>query len=143
MGCCTILQDAENLVKHLKGYKRRQFFHAEVGKEHAHSMKCQCRQVPLLWAAENGKSVAVGLLLENFDPDVKDYQSRTPLLLAVGNGHKDAIKLLLETGKVNLESKSECGQTPLSWAAQNGGEAIIKLLLETGKVNLESKSNSG
>jgi ankyrin repeat protein len=50
--------------------------------------------------------------------------------------------LLLETGKVEVNSKSEFGRTPLSWAAENGHEAVVKLLLETGKVEVDSKGRS-
>lgn len=51
------------------------------------------------------------------------------------------MKLLLETGKVDVDLKSDSGWTPLSWAAERGREAVVKLLLETGKVDMDSKDS--
>ena len=56
---------------------------------------------------------------------------------------KELSSPLLETGKVDVESKSQSGETPLSLAARNGLEGVVKVLLEIGKADMESKSLSG
>ncbi|KAH6620967.1 hypothetical protein B0J18DRAFT_212304 [Chaetomium sp. MPI-SDFR-AT-0129] len=118
-----------------------------------------CRDVngvtPLAWAAQNGHSALVKLLLDTgkveivlgigkVDIDRKDIVfSQTPLFWAAQNGHDAVVKLLLDTGKVNIDSRDYNGQTPLFWAAQNGHDAVVKLLLDTGKVNIDSRDNNG
>ena len=49
------------------------------------------------------------------------------------------VKLLLAAGKVDADSKDDCGRTPLWQAAKNGHEVVVKLLLATGKVDTDSK----
>ncbi|OCK84868.1 hypothetical protein K432DRAFT_85503, partial [Lepidopterella palustris CBS 459.81] len=145
----NISQILGDLKAFRKAEEKRQnaieFFNVVVREEHSHSLKCQCSQVPLLWAAETGDDAVVGLLLakEDVDPDLKDYFGRTPLSRAVQGGHEAVVKLLLETGKVDADSKDRYGATPLLWAARNGNEAVIKLLLETGKVDADSKDYYG
>lgn len=112
--------------------KATELFQVVVRRKHAHSPECQCSQVPLLWAAENGDDAIIGILLAkvDVDPDLKDHFQRTPLSWAAGNGHEAVVKLLLETGKVDAHSRDTKGQTALSYAAKNGHEAVVKLLLE-------------
>ena len=102
-------------------------------------------QTPLSWAAENGHSRIVKLLLEqDVHPDTPDAEySRTPLSVAAGNGHEGIVKLLLERKDVNPNSSSKYGITPLWQAAENGHEGIVKLLLERKDVNPDSSSKSG
>jgi hypothetical protein len=66
-----------------------------------------CSLVLLLWAAENGESMVVDLLLAIGDdgPDLKDGGGRTPLSWVAAAGHEAVVKLLLETGKVDVGSK--------------------------------------
>ena len=69
------------------------------------------------------------------DPDKKDDCGRTPLAVACFRDREDIVKLLLESGKVDLESRSNHGETPLFFAeAAIGGcsEAVVRLLLEAG-----------
>jgi hypothetical protein len=76
--------------------KAADIFQVVVGEEHMHSLECQCSLVPLLWAAENGESTVVDLLLVigNIDANLKDSDSQTPLLCPAGNGHEAVVKLL-------------------------------------------------
>ena len=59
------------------------------------------------------------------------------------SGHEAVVKLLLKTGKVDVDSKSNCGRTPLSWAAGAGYEAVVRLLIERDDVEADSKDNNG
>jgi ankyrin repeat protein len=75
------------------------------------------------------------LLAAGVDPEKKDDEGRTPLAVACLWDREDIVKLLLESGKVDLESRSNYGETPLFFAeAAVGGrsEAVVRLLLEAG-----------
>lgn len=100
----------------------------------------------LLWAAEEGHTAVVELLLKRSGTDfeVRDSNGSTPLLLAARYGHKTIVKLLLDTGKVEVNSKdNDQGSTPLSWAAQNGHVEVVKLLLSDEDVEITSGDWSG
>ncbi|KAI1859367.1 hypothetical protein JX265_010370 [Neoarthrinium moseri] len=99
-------------------------------------------RTPLSWAAENGHTKVVKLLLETKEVEVnsKDTEyGRTPLSWAAKNGHYEVVELLLETEQVEVDSKDNYGQTPLSWATENGHYEMVKLLLETKEVEVNSK----
>ncbi|KAK3176106.1 hypothetical protein OEA41_007428 [Lepraria neglecta] len=106
-----------------EGYKKA------VGEEHPHMLKSQYSQTPLSWAAGNGCSTVVKLLLakDGVDPDLKESQSGlTPLSWAAYEGHEAVVKLLLATGQVEVDFKYKDGWTLLSQAAYRGHEAIVK-----------------
>jgi hypothetical protein len=75
------------------------------------------------------------LLAAGVDPEKKDDEGRTPLAVACFWGREDIVKLLLESGKVDLESRSNYGETPLLFAeasVDGCNEAVVRLLLEAG-----------
>jgi ankyrin repeat protein len=75
------------------------------------------------------------LLAAGVDPETKDDKGRTPLAVACLWGCEDIVKLLLESGKVDLESRSNYGETPLFFAeasVDGCNEAVVRLLLEAG-----------
>jgi ankyrin repeat protein len=89
-------------------------------------------QTPLLWAAENGHTATVQLLLEKgAEIESKDELGQTPLSQAAENGHTATIQLLLKKG-AEIESKNDNGLTPLLWATRNGHTATVQLLLKKG-----------
>ena len=47
-------------------------------------------------------------------------------------------KLLLEMGKVDVDSKDECGRTPLLWASINTHKSVFLLLIEVGHADLKA-----
>jgi ankyrin repeat protein len=77
-------------------------------------------------------------LMHEVDSKDKDY-GQTPLSLAAENGHEAVVRLLVDTGKADIDSKSNSGRTPLSLAAQRGHEAVVRLLVDTGKADIDSK----
>ena len=52
------------------------------------------------------------------------------------------VKVLLKSGKIDVDSRNECGQTLLSWAIKEGHEATINILLDEG-ADLESRDSYG
>jgi ankyrin repeat protein len=88
-------------------------------------------QVPLHWAAKNGQSTAVDLLLKRGAKVSAREGGDTPLHLACKGGHERVVKLLLAY-KADMRAKSNCDQTPLAYAIVNDRSAVVKLLLESG-----------
>ncbi|KAF3284216.1 hypothetical protein TWF970_011436 [Orbilia oligospora] len=102
-------------------------------------------RTPLSWAAMEGQTDVVKILLEseNIDVNSKDATGRTPLSWAAMKGQTDAAKVLLESGSVDVNSKDAIGRTPLSWAAINRKAGIVRLLLGSGNVNVNSRDDLG
>ncbi|KAF1998124.1 ankyrin [Amniculicola lignicola CBS 123094] len=73
---------------------------------------------------------------------IKPLKDHTLLSYAVEKGDEVLVKLLLETGKVDVNHKSQ-GQTLLLKAMTMNCEAIVQLLLETGEVDVESGDAKG
>ena len=122
------------------------FFLVAVTEKHSHSLECPCRQVPLLWASENGDAAVVGILLAKDDVDsgLKDYFQRTPLWWAAAGGHEAVVKLLLATDRVDVDVRDNFyGQTPLLQAVVGGYEGIVKLLLATDRVDVGARDFYG
>ncbi|EDN96577.1 hypothetical protein SS1G_01503 [Sclerotinia sclerotiorum 1980 UF-70] len=98
-------------------------------------------RTPLSYAAENGHTMVVKLLLDTDKVDINSgiHERRpTPLSYAIIERHEAVVKLLLDTGKVEIDQyNSVDGQTPLSYAAKHGYESIVKLLLDTGKLTVD------
>ncbi|GFF96227.1 isoform Er16 of ankyrin-1 [Aspergillus udagawae] len=97
---------------------------------------------PLLFAAQNGLSALIDMLLETSATiEVEDETGRTPLCWAALEGHHTFAKLLLEKG-AKIEAKDHYNTTPLIHAAVNGHESVVTLLLENG-ANFEAADDGG
>ncbi|KAF3937098.1 Ankyrin-1 [Dactylella cylindrospora] len=82
---------------------------------------------PLTWAAKNGHTSIIELLLDNGDdPEFEDSQKSTPLWWAAAGGHEEAVRTLLQKGAVTEHEGRE--GTALSQALYYGHEAVISLL---------------
>ena len=114
--------------------------------------------LPLFWAAREGHTQVVRLLLQagaNPDPNAKGYalfwaarEGHTqvvrllleagvepqsdgfPLLLASENGHISIVRLLLQAGADPCNPRN--AYLSLSWAAENGHSEVVHMLLEKG-----------
>ena len=103
-------------------------------------------QTPLSWAAAQGHTAVVKLLLDRDDvvADSRNKNGWTPLSLAAAEGHTAVVKLLLDRDDVVADSQDEDGRTPLSWAAEaEDGEKVVKLLLDRDDVAADSKDEEG
>jgi ankyrin repeat protein len=86
----------------------------------------------LMWAASEGYSETVQLLMENnADANVQNFAGETALILAAARGHLRVCSILLENGAQsslpNMEQAS-----PLHFAAANGHIEVIRLLVRYG-----------
>ncbi len=104
------ITDGLNCSRAFKGYKKR---------------------TPLSWAAEDGRTGIVKLLLQTVTTiDGVDGGGRTPLSRASENGHEAVVRLLIDKGAHINEHR--WGEPPLFRASENGHEAVVRLLIDKG-----------
>ncbi|KAM0717822.1 hypothetical protein Q7P37_006154 [Cladosporium fusiforme] len=101
---------------------------------------------PLIYAASNGNSSIVDLLLDTdgIDANAADNDGQTALIQAVKGGHLRATEVLL-SGRVNvnLNLQDWKGRTALSYAATHADTSVLGLLLSHGQVELDLKDGQG
>lgn len=99
------------------------------------------KMTALQWAAQQGKTESIKLLLE-YDADVntKNNKGITPLMSAcLVNASKENVGLLLNAGAV-INEQNKKGETALFLAAYYGHEDIVEFLLAKGAdKNLQDK----
>jgi len=100
---------------------------------------------PLMWAARNGHSGVVKMLLgrDDVNSDKQDNNSESPLSNAALNGNEGVVKILLARDDVNPDKSDNDGGTPLSWAAYNGREGVVKMLLARDDVSPDKPDKHG
>ena len=98
---------------------------------------------PLAWAARNGHSGVVEILLGQGEiySDKPDNEGRTPLSHAAGSGDEGVVKILLGREEVDPDKPDNFGRTPLSNAAENGHERVVKILLGREEVDPNKLDN--
>ncbi|KAF5532913.1 beta transducin [Fusarium mexicanum] len=99
--------------------------------------------IPLLWAAANGKSTILRLLInQGTDLEVTNPEnSFTALMYTAIYGKVSAAKYLLDSGAM-LEAQDKFAHTPLALAASVGDEPMTSLLLEKG-ADIEARGSDG
>ncbi|PQE31443.1 hypothetical protein CJF32_00008075 [Rutstroemia sp. NJR-2017a WRK4] len=103
-------------------------------------------RTPLSWAAEEGNTEVVTLLLsktDEVDPNSRDNRGRTPLSFAAEQGCEEVLSSLIGNQRVNPNGIDKYGRTPLSWAVERGRETIVKLLLALDAIDLNCKDKYG
>lgn len=101
-------------------------------------------QTPLSWAAKQGHTDIVKLLLDTgmSNVNVMDSRGRSPLSQAAESGHEEIVQLLLKTKGVDYARTDSSGRSALSWAAKQGNGTIVKLLLERYLFNNDDLNSS-
>ncbi|PQE22577.1 hypothetical protein CJF31_00001496 [Rutstroemia sp. NJR-2017a BVV2] len=103
-------------------------------------------RTPLSWAAEEGNTEVVTLLLsktDEVDPDSRDNRGRTPLSFAAEQGCEEVLSSLIGNQRVDPNGIDKYGRTPLSWAVEKGRETIVKLLSALNAIDLNVKDRYG
>ena len=100
-------------------------------------------QTPLQWAAWDGHTETVRLLLDRGARIEGDRNGRrwTPLHYAAEKGHTETVRLLLDRG-ANIDAEDNKGRTPWHVALRHGYTEIVRLMLEKGAL-LEARTNGG
>ncbi|RGP78881.1 ankyrin repeat-containing [Fusarium longipes] len=100
-------------------------------------------RTPLGWAAHNGHTETVRLLIEaNAKINTKDKRGRTPLSMVVRN-YKRVTGRLLHLEETCAGAEDEASQTPLILASESGHYAVAKLLLESKSIDVNTESQDG
>lgn len=91
----------------------------------------------LWWAAKEGHSAVIRLLLENGANPLHQLHERaeragtSPVHMAAQHGHTRSVAILLEKGG-STEQEDKNGDRPLHFACREGHEEVVKLILESG-----------
>lgn len=85
----------------------------------------------LHYAAYDGHTAVIALLLQRADPNVRDRDGATPLWWAAGVGRHEHARLLLERG-ADANARHRDGSTPLQRARYNRDDEMVRLLLDKG-----------
>src|SRR5690242_10438238 len=97
-------------------------------------------QTSLMWAASNGHTPAVKMLLgKGANIEAEDKEGLTPLIWAARNGRTPALQVLLSKG-ADIEATDKYGFTPLMWAAWNGHTPAVKRLVLRQKATGEMEN---
>jgi ankyrin repeat protein len=97
---------------------------------------------PLHYAAENGHSDTVALLIERgASVSARNRYGGTPLHTAAEHGHKDVVGLLSERG-ARITARDLYGRTPLHGAASRGHRDVAELLIAKG-ADVNEKTEDG
>jgi len=101
---------------------------------------------PLFFAAENGHTEIVDLLLNKYGAHPNVYESdaiiqHTPLTAAAQNNHPEIVKMLAEKGADLNAFSTGVRETALMWAVEKDAEDAVRELIAAGAdVNLKSRS---
>ena len=97
---------------------------------------------PLHYAAQEGHSVALKILLENgADINLLNRSGDSPLWLAVHHGQAQITKILIDNGADIEISHPISGKTPLVHVCQRGYIDVAKILLDAG-ADLHARGNT-
>ena len=134
-------QATEDLISAAKAGKCEIFRQLIPFLDVASDIRDESGKSPIYFAAENGDSAMLQLLLEEtrIDPGKADKSGKYPLLKAAENGHDNAVTVLLQSKRVNVNCKSDqyFGWTPLCCAARNNHTKVVKTLLELGRAEAD------
>jgi ankyrin repeat protein len=95
----------------------------------------------LCWAARNGHSTVVRLLLEQseIEVDAKNHYGETALMRAETRGEDDIVALLLMTGRVDVNAVDRHGLSVIERSTLRAQGKIVELLLRTGNVDANAQ----
>ncbi len=89
-------------------------------------------QTPMWWAATNGSTELIELLLQKgADINISDSHGSTPLCTAASSGKHTTVKLLLENG-ADIHAMIYDNRKAINLAANIGCSESVKLLIEAG-----------
>lgn len=106
--------------------------------------KEQLGQAPLHWAAIEGHTSTVSLLLSySANPNILDASGYSTAAYAAMNSHLDTLHVLLLSTPSLATVVDVAKHTPLHWAAHNGHERIVAYLLHVAGASVDAVDADG
>ena len=98
---------------------------------------------PLMFAAENGHTDIVGMLLKipGIDVNQANNFASTALMFAAKNGHAEIVEMLLKIPGIDVNKANNNGWTALMLAAENGHTKIVEMLLKIPGIDVNQANN--
>jgi ankyrin repeat protein len=98
----------------------------------------------LYWAARQGRSGCVGVLLQQpqCDPQISELKSQVPMSAAAQFGHLECVTLLLKDVRLDINAQDSHGRTVLSLTASNNHAEIASVLLAHNNIDVNLPNNS-
>ncbi len=112
-------------------------------REYVNCQNSSDKSTVLLYAAEDGCSDMVELLLKNgASLDIQNKRGTTALIAATLDGHSDVVRILLENGaNINIQDNDGC--TALIVASQDGHAETVEELLRHKDIDVNIKNKNG
>eukprot|EP00756_Hemistasia_phaeocysticola_P009463 Hpha_TRINITY_DN14892_c1_g4::TRINITY_DN14892_c1_g4_i1::g.169231::m.169231 len=101
----------------------------------------------LMWAAGNGHTVVVGLLLSKGHNteyiNMQNKQGRTALMIAAKNGRLEVVEMLIEKHKADMSIRMKDGSSLFDWAVFGGDIRVMEYLLAKGDAAFSEPNRFG
>ena len=129
----TTLAAYFNLAETLKDYVSSRDNHDQANLDSA-----------LFWAAEQGHSKIISILLQaGADPNKQASGRQTALIAACKNGHADCSNILIAHERADLNIRGKGGRTALSFACGGGHAQVVQQLLKQHSCEVDEEDDSG
>merc|ERR1719158_1673163 len=88
------------------------------------------QQTAIMFAAENGRTQVVQMLIENnASVDMRDSNQWSAMIFASFNGHTQVAQMLIKNS-AGVDARDSCQRTALIYASRKGHTQVVQMLIE-------------